>query len=537
VRRGPATYNAAMVWPPEVSRRQVLEGALASCGPRLWPALLRGSGAEPSASTAPRLEFASALEAAEAIRRRRISSVELTRLVLERIDRCNPSLNAIVNLLRGEALAVARAADELLARGGARGRFHGVPITVKESFEIRGVPATVGLEELRGRLPAQDADAVARLRSAGAIVLGNTNVPVRLADWQSDNPIYGRTSNPWDLARTPGGSSGGSAAALAAGLGYLSMGSDIGGSIRIPAHFTGVYGHKTTIGVISRTGHIPPLPATGPQPPNDLAVLGPMARSARDLAAALEVVGGPPAEDALAYRWTLPPARRDRLASYRIGYVLDDVHCPVVPAVKDVLARAVDALGKAGVELAEGWPPGVDVEAQYRTYRYLLWEATPPAGEDTEALRSAATRTDDSLESLRARALTDPIARVTEVRAARLRHRAAWQRYFGEHDAFLMPAAFVAAFPHDARPMAARRLATPEGQRAYDDLLFWIGFASMTGLPATTAPVGLTREGLPVGIQIVGPYLEDATPIDVAARMADVVGGFERPPAYGGSGS
>jgi amidase len=517
-----------------MQRRQVLRGALAAGGLALLPEGLRAAQAAPGRKNAPPLEFAAALDAAEAIRQRRISCLELTTLVLQRIDRYNPALNAIVNLLRDEALAAARAADEARARGAARGPFHGVPITLKESFEIRGVRATVGLDALKNHVAAEDSDAVARLRSAGAVVLGNTNVPVMLADWQSDNPIYGRSNNPWDTSRTPGGSSGGAAAALAAGLGYLSMGSDIGGSIRVPAHFCGVYGHKATIGVISRTGHIPPLPAMRPQPANDLAVLGPMARSARDLAAAMQVVGGPGAEDAVAYRWTMPPVRQDRLASYRIGYVLDDALCPVVPAVKEVLARAVEALAKAGVKLEEGWPGEVDPAAQYRAYRYLLWGAMgpPPGPEEMESLRAAAARTDDSLETLRAHALTDPVGRVAAVRAARLRHRAAWQRYFRDHDAFLMPTGFVPAFTHDNSPIAGRRLATPAGDRPYEDLLFWIAFATLTGLPATTAPVGLTRDGLPVGVQIVGPYLEDATPIDVAARMADVVGGFQAPPGY-----
>jgi amidase len=512
-----------------MNRRDLLQGVLASGGLALLPDGLRAAPAAP-----PRLDFATALEAAEAIRQRRVSSVELTTLALARVDRYNPGLNAIVNVLRDESLAAARAADAALARGDARGPFHGVPITLKESFEIHGVRATVGLEELRSHVATEDSDAVARLRSAGAVIIGNTNVPVMLADWQSDNPIYGRSNNPWDVARTPGGSSGGTAAALATGLGYLSMGSDIGGSIRIPAHFCGVYGHKATIGVISRTGHIPPLPALRPQQANDLAVLGPMARSARDLDAAMRVVGGPGAEDAVAYRWTMPPARRDRLASYRVGYVLDDALCAVVPAVKEVLARAVEALGKAGVKLEEGWPGEVDPLAQFRTYRYLLWGAMgpPPGPEEMEALRAAAARTDDSFETLRAHALTDPVWRVAAVRAARLRHRAAWQRYFRDHDAFLMPTAFAPAFPHDKRPMAARVLATPGGNRPYEDLLFWITVPTVTGLPATTAPVGLTREGLPVGLQIVGPYLEDATPIDLAARMADVIGGFQPPPGY-----
>ena len=498
---------------------------------RVRGSLLGGGLEVPQASV--ELAFAGAVEAAAAIRSRRVSSVELTHLTLARIGTYNAALNAVVNVLTEDALAAARAADEAIARGAATGPLHGVPVLIKDAFEIRGVRTTAGAPPLKDYVPTEDSEAVARLRTAGAVILGNTNVPPMLGDWQSDNPIYGRTNNPWDLGRTPGGSSGGSAAALAAGFAYLAMGSDIGGSIRVPAHFCGVYGLKPTLELVPQRGHIPPPPFQRPQPSTELAVAGPMARTAPDLALALEVLGGPAAPEAIAYRWRLPAPRHYALRQYRVGYVLDDPRCPVGSDVKAVLARAVEALGRSGVRLERGWPPEVDPWAQYRTYYYLLMAAIgAPEDDEVKELPARAAAGDDSLAMLRARALTDTHARFREVQAQRLRAQEIWQGFFRDHDGFLMPTAFVPAFPHDGRPWNERRLRTPEGERAYEELLFWISFATMTGLPAVTAPVGLTGEGLPVGIQIMGPYLEDATPIDLAARMGDVVGGFERPPAY-----
>jgi amidase len=481
------------------------------------------------------LDFASAIAAARAIGSRQVSSLEITRRMLDRIDRFNPGLNAFVNVLREPALARAREADAALANGERWGALHGVPVAVKDAFEIAGVPTTAGAEFLAKHLPARDSDAVARLRAAGAVVLGNTNVPFMLGDWQSFNAIYGTTNNPWDKTRTPGGSSGGSAAALAAGLAYLALGSDIGGSIRVPAHFCGVYGHKPTLNVVSQRGHIPPPPGTPPQPPTDLPVAGPMARSAEDLEAAMKILGGPGPEDAVAYRWSLPPARRERFSDYRLGYVLDDPLCPVSSDVRNVLAQAIEKLRKAGLRPEEGWPPGVEPRSQYETYRYLLsaFFAFELKDEEIEKVRARAAKDDGSMEALAARATVDPHKHFQAASSRRMEARARWQQYFLSHDAFLMPTSFVAAFPHDHHfPSSERRLQTAEGPRAYGDQLFWISFATLTGLPATTAPVGLTRDGLPVGVQILGPYLEDATPIRVARGLAEVVGGFREPPGY-----
>jgi amidase len=482
------------------------------------------------------LEFASAIEAASAIRRRQVSSEELTRLMLDRISQFNPALTAIVNVVTESAMAEARAADDALANGDTTRPLLGVPVTIKDCFQIAGVPTTGGAPFLKDHRPVTDAPGVRRLREAGAVILGNTNVPFMLSDWQSFNDIYGTSNNPWDRSRTPGGSSGGSAAALAAGLGYLSLGSDLAGSIRIPAHFCGVYGHKPTLNVVSRLGNVPPPPGSPPTPPPDLAVAGPMARSAADLKLAMEILGGPDEDEAVAYSWRLLPARAPRLADYRIGFVIDDSLCPVSEDVRTVLAEAIDALRRAGVRLVEGWPPGVDAASQYETYRYLLsaYLAVNFRDDKIDEVRARAANPDGGMDAVAARAWIDPHKYFLQASAQRMAARSVWQHFFKEHDAFLLPTSFVPAFPHDqSRPVNGRSIATPEGPREYMDLTFWIGFASLAGLPATTAPAGLTRENLPVGIQIMGPYLEDATPIDVAAKMAGAFGGF-RPPAWAG---
>ncbi|HSB42522.1 MAG TPA: amidase [Methylomirabilota bacterium] len=490
--------------------------------------------ARPARGAAADLDFASALEAARAIREGRISSVELTTRILDRIKQHNGKLNAMV-ALAPDAIARARAADEARARREWWGPFHGVPATVKDTFEVAGVTTTAGSPVLRSYVPARDAAVVARLRAAGAVILGKTNVPLFAADWQSFNAVYGQTNNPWDVTRTPGGSTGGGAAALAAGLTYLEPGSDLAGSIRIPAHFCGVYGHKPSLDVVPMRGHIPPPPGVPAGPPSTLPVAGPLARSAADLRAALEVLGGPDGDEARAWRWTLPPARGARLADYRVGYVLDHPRCPVSPEVGDALTQAVDALRKAGVQLAEGWPPNVGPDEQFDAYYTLLTARyTGPVREDQlPALRQIAANQDGSYLARYAAAVTASDAYLQTIEQRRRRARAVWQDYFRTHDAFLLPTALVPAFPHDPTGTPLMRvLATPRGERPYPDLCFWISFASLAGLPATTAPVGLTPGGLPVGLQIVGPYLEDATPIDLAGRLADLIGGFRPPPGF-----
>src|SRR5580693_7940088 len=305
-------------------------------------------------------DFASALDGAAAIKAKRISSAELTELSFRRIDTYNPKINAVILQFREEALARAREADQALAKKQWWGPFHGVPVTVKESYGMAGVPTTAGLTQYKDFRPTRNAVAVDRILRAGAIVIGKTNVPVSLADLQSYNPIYGTSNNPWDLARTPGGSTGGGAAAVAAGLGHLTLGSDIGGSIRIPSHFCGIYGHKPTLELVPTIGHVPPFVDPAPAKLADLSVCGPMARSAEDLRVALEAIGGPAGADAKAYRWSLSAPRRTKLADFRVGCIADDPLCRVGSDVGGVLDNALARIEKAGVRVERGWPAGVN---------------------------------------------------------------------------------------------------------------------------------------------------------------------------------
>src|SRR5712692_1651890 len=491
--------------------------------------------ASAAAGAAPRRfspEFASALDAAEAIKSKRISSLELTELTFRRIDTYNPKINAVILQFREQSFARAREADRALAKKEWWGPFHGVPITVKETIGMEGVPTTAGVPQYKDFRPTRNAVAVDRMQRAGAIITGKTNVPVMLADLQSYNPIYGTSNNPWDLTRTPGGSTGGGAAALAAGLGHLTLGSDIGGSIRIPSHFCGVYGHKPTLELVSMRGHVPPALDPAVRGFSDLSVGGAMVRNADDLREALLVVGGPDGYDTKAWKWTLPAPRQKRLRDFRVGCVLDDPFCPLSSDVAPVLEKAVAALEKSGVDVKRGWPAAIQPRAQFENYQYLLGSVMntrlPPAA--LEGMRAAYK--ENPKDPMVASAF-EPHGRWLAETTRRMQARAAWQAHFEMYDVFLLPTAFVAAFPHDhSEPQSARKLDTPAGQRNYMDLLKWMTFATLAGLPATTAPVGRTSDGLPVGLQIVGPYLEDATPIEFAAQLAEVVGGFQAPKGY-----
>ena len=459
--------------------------------------------------------FATTSETAAALRGRKISARELLALTYQRIDRHNPALNAIVWQDRERAMVGATQADKALAAGTAAGAFLGVPVTIKESFAYRGSPNTWGLPPLKGAPSPRTAVAVERLESAGAIVVGKTNVPVMLADWQSNNPIYGTTNNPWDLARTPGGSTGGGAAALAAGMGCLALGSDLSGSIRIPAHFCGVYGHKPTLELIDTAGFQPGPWEASPAVPMDLSVVGPLARGARDLALALEALGGPAGAAAMAWTWRLPRPRHTRLRDFRIGYMMNDTRAPVSSDVTSVYENVLTELSLTGARMDCGWPEGLDVEGQLKTYQFLLFAFINAVGREEPA--KPETHWQWMQETQR-----------------RLAFRAMWQKYFEKHDVFLCPAGFSAAFPHDhSQPLEKRVVETTEGPRPYLTTPWWTMTATLSGLPATIAPVGLTATELPVGIQIVAPMWEDGTAIEFAALLSDAIGGFTPPPAFG----
>lgn len=475
--------------------------------------------------------FGTATEALAALRGGVISSRELTQHVFARIHKHNPKINAFVTLLEEHALAQARQADESRARGQATGALHGLPVLVKDTYETAGIRTTCGSKSLENYVPTQDAVVVARLKQAGAIIVGKTNLPEFASDYQSYNDVAGTTNNPWDVARTPGGSTGGGAAALASGFGFLEIGSDLAGSIRVPGHFCGVYGHKPTLNIVPLAGHIPPLPGVLPAPAV-LPVAGPLARSAADLLLELGVVAGPAGDDARAYRWSLPKPRKSNLSEYKIGVVLDDPYCPVDAEVAKVLANAVATLRKAGVQVTEGWPREFEPRAALDNYLFLLGPivtlGVPPS--EIDAMLKAFGGGDRNPFNLGATAQHHEWNAQNQLR---LRTQALWCDYFRTFDAFLLPVCFAAAFQHDHSPgFFSRKLATASGERPYGDLMSWIVPATLIGGPATAVPVGRTGAGLPVSLQIVGPYMEDATPIDIAIKMASLTGSFVAPPGY-----
>jgi amidase len=454
-----------------------------------------------------------ATDAARMLRRGEISARELTELLLSRIDDVNPAVNAVVELRREAALREAAAADEATAHGCDLGPLHGVPLTVKDSFNVAGLHTTWGNPAFKEYLADSDATVVRRLRRAGAVIAGKTNVHFMLGDFaQTANEVYGVTNNPWDLARTPGGSSGGAAAAVSAGMTFLEYGSDLVGSIRIPASFCGVYGLKPSVGIVPLTGFQPPGPPAGPNDMLYMSAVGPFGRSAGDLRAALRITAGPEDPAAKAYTWALSPPRHTRLEEFRVGVVLDDEHAPVSSEVAAPLSNAVDALDRAGATVVEGWPEGVDPGREYESFGFhvRMFFAVQQPGEDSAEL-----------------------SEFVDHERRRMMSRAAWSRYFGDVDVFLCPTNFTPAFPHDASRFDERTIATPEGERPYGGQPFWISHASLSGLPAVAAPVGRTPGGLPVGAQIVGPLYEDDTAITFAELLGEVIGGYEPPPLDG----
>jgi amidase len=475
----------------------------------------------------------SATELAAAIRRREIGSVELLDACAARIARHDKPLNAVVTLDLERARARAREADEALARGESWGPLHGLPITVKDSFETAGLRTTGGHLPWSSHVPAADAVVVARTTEAGAIVFGKTNLPVLASDVQSYNPIFGVTNNPWNTARTPGGSSGGAAVSVACGFSTFEIGSDIGGSIRTPGNWCGVYGHKPTHGLIPLRGHIPGPPGTIGEP--DLAVTGPLARSAADLELLLGIQAGPSSDRARAWKLDLPPPRREKLSEYRVAAWLDDDFAPVDPAVRAVLANAVQSLRAAGASVDEGARPALRLPDIVDTYLRLLAPvivAGLPAEQFSGLQQLAGAMPADAIDgtTLLARYGTETHRDWLAASEARERIRAAFADFFTRYDILLTAVTPVTAIAHDhSEPMTMRTITVGGQVRPYFDLFSWIAPATCALLPATVAPVGLAADGMPVGMQIVGPWLEDRTTIDFARRMADVVGGFAAP--------
>ena len=448
----------------------------------------------------------SAGEIVEALAARKVGALELTDAAIARIEDRDRAINAVVVRDFDRAREQAKAADAALARGERRPLL-GLPMTVKESHNVAGLPTCWGSPAFNGWTAETDSVPVARLKGAGAIILGKTNIPPFLADWQSNNPVYGRTCNPWDLDRSPGGSSGGSAAALAAGMSPLELGSDIGGSIRVPAAFCGVFGHKPSWGLVSQRGHAPPGFDPGP---TTLAVVGPLARTAADLGLALDVLAGPDPEEAKAYRLDLPPPRQKALADYRV-LVLS--HHPLVETDNEIrdaadnLAGRLDALGSQVSRGSELLP---DLEAQHGVFMGILGAAMSRGAPQGTTMNAHEWMN-----------LLD----------AQVAFRRRWATFFESFDVVVAPTIGIAAFPHDDEPDAQKRTHVINGRTTpYFGQIAWPGVPLLPNLPATAVPFGQTRGGLPIGLQVIGPYLEDRTTIAFARLLEREFGGFKAPP-------
>ena len=480
------------------------------------------------------LHHLTAVQLAKKVRDKEVGCVELLEYFLDRCRRYNESVNAIIVWNTEAARIRAEAADVALEKGDIWGPLHGVPMTIKESYDVSGLPTTWGVPEYKSHVAQTNAVVVDRMLKAGVVLFGKTNVPLLLGDWQTFNEIYGTTSNPWDLERVPGGSSGGSAAALSAGLTGIESGSDIGGAIRNPAHYCGVYGHKPTWGVVPVRGQALP----GDLADTDIAVVGPLARGADDLAVALKCMAG--SDDLESDGWKLDlvkPIKR-RLSEFRVAVMLSDDNCPVDGEYGDQIQRVVDMMARKGVVVSDSARPDIDLARSHAVYLQLLRAVTtarqPLDCFEQNRKKSAALKPDD--DDYFARNLRASVQYHREwmnVNEERTKMRWRWYEFFQDWDLLLCPVASSAAFFHDQQGERPDRVIVVNGKpQCTMDQLFWAGMSSVVYLPSTVAPVGCTRSRLPVGVQMIGPSMHDLRIIDFARLLTNEIGGFQPPPGY-----
>ncbi len=476
----------------------------------------------------------SAGEQAAAVAATTISASELLDETLDRYERFNPAINAVVFTQIEAARQRALDADETTARGESWGPLHGVPMTIKEAWDWLGSPSTSGHPELVDWRPAGNCEPVQRLLDAGAIIYGKSNLPVSMADWQTFNPVYGTTSNPWNHDLTPGGSSGGAAAGVAAGLSALELGSDIGASIRNPAHYCGIFGHKPTYGLVPTTGHGSP----GNPAELDIGVGGPLARYASDLTLGLDVVAGAKGLEARGWKLDLPAPRKDHPEQLRVAVMLESPCVVQDSELTDQLAATVEALSSLGVQVDYDARPDLDIVRSHEVYLMLLRATTgteyPLEAYEAQLPHADRYRAGDrDYRAVVGKAVTLSHWEWTAYHRERETERLAWDAFFDEYDLLLCPTAASAAYPHDhTGERADRTIPVNGGQESTIDQLFWAGWSCGVYLPGTVAPAGLTASGLPCGLQIVAGHLRDRESIAFAGFMERELGGYRVPPGY-----
>ena len=482
--------------------------------------------------------FCTATELANKICSREASSVDVLEAHLRQIREHNPALNAIVTIDEERALACAREADDAMARGEPRGPLHGVPVTIKDSFETAGLRTTSSYKPLSDHRPKQDATVVARLRAAGAIILAKTNMPELALDIQSNSPIFGRANNPWDLERTPGGSTGGGAAAVAAGLSPLEIGSDIGGSIRIPSHFCGLFGFKPTEHRVPGSGHIPGLPGD-PKTVRHMGVFGPLARSVEDLRLCLSLIAGPDGRD-----WEVPPVPLDEvpekpLKEASFAWTDDFGGAPVTADTRSALEKVAGTLSDLGCRVERLNPPGFNFRAAWKAFGEIVGTETgtnmPFLLRIIGALSAPILSRDDPLFRAMMRGFRLDMRRYAKALTLRDSLIGALERFLGDWDAWICPVSSTPAFQH--RRPAAKMPGQPievDGRR----IPYWVACVSytsvfsLTGNPVVVLPVARSGEGLPIGVQVVGRKWEDMRLLALAENLSEVTGSFHRPQGY-----
>ena len=477
--------------------------------------------------------FSSAVELAAAIRGRRASAAEVTELYLARLARHNPTVNAVCTLDEAGARRRAKEADQALARGELWGPLHGVPMTIKDALETAGLRTTAGHPPLKDYVPSRDAPAVARLRAAGAILLGKTNVPPLSADYRADNPIFGRTNNPWDLARTPGGSTGGGAAAVAAGLSAFDVGSDLAGSVRTPAHFCGLFGLKATERRIPNTGHIPEPPGVA-RAVRHMNVLGPLARSIDDICLVTRIISGPDdAEwDVPPVPWIDPPARA--LAGQRVAWSTSFGGVPVTQETDNAIQKLAAELARLGCKVEQRNPDGFDFEQAWETWGEIALAERAATGGERSAERVAALNATLGDRYAVARGSAKGVrATIGDYMVALTRRDAlitTLEKFFARWDAFLCPVTVSPAIPHVP-------FGTPIDVDDKKVPYFIAGTAytcpfNLTGNPAVVLPLTRSKNGLPIGVQVLGARWSEPALLQTSKLLALVTGPFTPPPKF-----